>query len=128
MNQTDIINNFSKKILCYKTYFQKNIFDEDFLDEKDKALTPFVLSDVIQKKVIKKSKKKKQNQKANFQFPEKKDNKYGSNIVYIGPKIAENDNDDEFHEILNEQIFEIVRDGKISCKNTPNKRETKTKL
>ena len=50
MEKSDKIINLPKKILDYKKYFQKNIFDENFLDEKDKALSLIVLSDKIPEK------------------------------------------------------------------------------
>ena len=127
MEKNDIFNNFQKKILCYKSFFQKNIFDEVFLDEKDKALTLAVLSDVIPEEIIKKTKKKKIIKRASFKYNEEEDTKNGSNIVLIGPKIAD-DNDNEFHDILNEQIFKIIRKKKISCKNTPNRRRMRKKI
>ena len=124
MEKSDKIINLPKKILDYKKYFQKNIFDEDFLDEKDKALSPVLLSDKIHKETIKKTKKKKSNKKTNLKCNEKKDVEYGSNIVYIGLKVGENDGDDEFQSILNEQMFKIILDEKIFRKKTPNNRKT----
>ena len=108
MEQRGKISNIQKKNLHYKKYFQKNIFDEDFLNEKDKALSPIVLSDVIPKNAIKKFKNKKNNAKTNFESNDENETRYGSNIVYIGPKIAKDDHDDEFRSILNEQIFKII--------------------
>ena len=111
MEKNDAISSFPKnKYLHYKKYFLKNIFDEKFLDEKDKALRPIVLSDKIQGETIKKSKKKKAGRKkrSNFNENEEKYIKYGSNIVYIDSKIDENDNDDKFHALLNDQIFKII--------------------
>ena len=114
MEDRNIMCNLSKKILDYKKYFQKNIFDESFLDEKDKALSPIVLSDKIPGKAVNKSKNKKQKKRKNFKVNERKCSRYDSNIVYIDSKIDENDNDDEFRSILNEQIFKIISDDKIS--------------
>ena len=85
MKQTYIISNSPKKHLFFEGNFLKNIFDDNFLNEKDKALSPIVLSDEIQGEI---------------------DIKYGSNIEYIGSKI--DDNNEEFHEILNEQICKII--------------------
>ena len=111
MEKNDTINNFpKKKYLPYKKFFLRNIFDENFLDEKDKALSPIVLSDKIQVEKIKKSKKKKAERKkrTNFNENEEKSIKFGSNIVYIDSKIDENNNDDKFRALLNDQLFKII--------------------
>ena len=113
MEQSNVINNFPKKILCYKSYFQKNIFDEDFLDEKDKALSPIILSDKIPEETVKKLKKKIKKKRTNFNANEEKYIRYGSNIVYIDSKLDKNDNNDEFRTVLNEQIFKIISDENI---------------
>ena len=114
MEKSDKIINLPKKILDYKKYFQKNIFDENFLDEKDKALSPIVLSDKIPEKKTKKSKKKKQKKRKNSKAKKEKYNIYGSNIIYIDSKVEENENDDKFRTVINEQIFKIISDEKTS--------------
>ena len=106
MEHSNIITHFPKKILDYKKFFQKNIFDEDFLDEKDKALSPIVLSDKIPGEPLKKSKKKKK--RANSNANKEKYIRYGSNIIYIDSKITKKDDNDEFRSIINEQIFKII--------------------
>ena len=116
MEQSEQIINLPKKILDYKKYFQKNIFDEIFLDEKDKALSPIVLSDKIPGKEIKKSNKKKK--RKNCKDNESKYIRYGSNIVYIDSKIDKKDNGDEFREKLNEQILKIIIDDKNSSETS----------
>ena len=109
MEQSDIINNFPKKILHYRAFFQKNIFDETFLDEKDKALSPIVLSDQIPQKAINKP-KKKQKRKTNFNAKEEKYIRYGSNIIYVDSERDKKNKDDDFHSIMNDQIFKIISD------------------
>ena len=118
MEQSEVASELSKKILDYKKYFQKNIFDEDFLDEKDKALSPIVLSDKIPGKEIKKSKNKKKQKRKNCKDNDCKYIRYGSNIVYIDSKIDEKDNGDEFREKLNEQILKIIIDEKNSSESS----------
>ena len=113
MEQRERIINFPKKILRYKTYFHKNIFDEKFLDEKDKALSPIVLSDEIPGEINKKAKKKNKRRRTDFNVNEKKYIKYGPNIIFIGAKIDKNDNDDEIRATINEQIFKIISNGNI---------------
>ena len=109
MKQSEIINNFPSKILYYRAFFQKNIFDEDFLEEKDKALSPIVLSDQIPRKEINKFKKKKK-RKTNFNAKEEKYIRYGSNIVYVDSEKDIKYKDDDFRSIMNEQIFKIISD------------------
>ena len=106
MKQSHIISESLLKNLNNENYFLKNIFDEEFLNEKDKALSPIILSDVIPEETIKKSLKKTKKKEINLKINEEKDIKYGSNIEYIGSKIY--DNNDEFFEILNEQVCEII--------------------
>ena len=106
MKQSHIISESLLKNLNNENYFLKNIFDEEFLNEKDKALSPIILSDVIPEEIIKKSLKKTKKKEINLKINEEKDIKYGSNIEYIGSKI--DDNNDEFFEILNEQVCEII--------------------
>ena len=113
MEQKDKFNNLPKKILRYKTYFHTNVFDENFLDEKDKALSPIVLSDEIPGETIKKPKKKTKRRRTDFNANVEKYFKYGPNIIYIGPKKDKNDDNDEIHKILNEQIFKIISNGEI---------------
>ena len=105
MEQNHIIKS-PKKNLTYYNYCQKNIFDEDFLSEKDKALSPIELSDVVPGETTIKSLKDKAEEEKYLKLNEEKDIKYGSNIIYIESKI--NDNDEEFRSIMNEQIWKIV--------------------
>ena len=121
MEQKDKIINFPKKILRFKTLFQNNIFDEVFLDEKDKALSPVVLSDEIPGEAIKKP-NEKERRKTDLITNQEKYNKYGPNIIFIGPKLERNDNDDNIHEILNEQVFKILSNEKF-CKNNLNRKK-----
>ena len=117
MEKNDLINNFPKKILHYKTFFQNNIFDDDFLDEKDKALSPIVLSDEIPGEKIKNHKKKKKKKITNFNSNEEKYIRYGSNVVYIDAQKDKNDNNDEFRAIINDKIFKILNDENMSSEN-----------
>ena len=119
MKQNHIISKSSEKKLNYKNYFLKNIFDENFLNEKDKALSPIVLSDIIPEEKINKTQYKRKNFIAN----EAKDSKYGSNIKYIDSNV--DDNIDEFHEILNEQICKIVNEQKLLKKFQNGRRKKK---
>ena len=105
MEQSGICNP-PKNNFKYEKFFQKHIFDEDFLDEKDKALSPILLSDEIPGEITKKSLKENEEKEINLKLNEEKDIKYGSNIVYIDSKI--DDNDEEYNEIMNEQINMIV--------------------
>ena len=127
MEQSEVASELSKKILDYKKYFQKNIFDEDFLNEKDKALSPIVLSDKIPGKEIKKSKNKKKQKVKHLNINEDKDIKYGSNIVYIGSKIDDNDKDEDSSAIINQQIKNLFI-GHNTCKKSVNKRRKKKKI
>ena len=108
--ESNNVNNNSKinNLKCEK-HFQKYIFDEDFLDEKDKALSPIVLSDQIPRKEINKFKKKKK-RKTNFNAKEEKYIRYGSNIVYVDSEKDIQYKDDDFHSTMNEQIFKIISD------------------
>ena len=121
MKQSHINDNTKKpkKSLHYKQYFQKDIFDEEFLNEKDKALSPIILSDKIPGETKRKSKKKKNKKKLNLKQNEEKDIKYGSNVVYIESKIDDNDKD-EFRDIMNEQVLKIIVVQQF--KKSPNKR------
>ena len=123
MEQSEQIINLPKKILDYKKYFQKNIFDEDFLDEKDKALSPIVLSDIIPGDT-KKSLTEIEEKGINFKLSPEKDIKYGSNIIYISSKM--DDNDDEFREIMNEQINMILIQQ--ICKDYPYGKRKRKKM
>ena len=125
MEQSHITSNYPNKSLLFKKYFQKNVFDDDFLDEKDKALSPFVLSDEIPGEVIKKSKKIKRNKIRNFSVNKENDIKYGSNIVYIDSKI--DDNGEESYQIMNEQISKIMTVQKF-CKKSPYGRRIRKKI
>ena len=121
MEQKDKIIYFPKKILRFKTLFQNNIFDEVFLEEKDKALSPIVLSDEIPGEAIKKHKENKR-RRNHLNTSKEKYNKYGPNIIFIGPKLERNDNDDNIDEILNEQVFKILSNEKF-CKNNLNRKK-----
>ena len=127
MEQSQVIGYSPKNHLLYKKYFQKDIFDEDFLDEKDKALSPIFLSDVIPEEEIKKSKKKKIEKRTNFNSNIEKDIKYGSNIVYIGSKIDDNDNDEEPNKIMNQQVMRIIIEQKF-CKKCPKEKKMRKKI
>ena len=115
MERSNIIQNPSNKNLICKQYFQKNMFDEDFLAAKDKALSPIVLSDVISRESIKKDPKTKE---SNFKFNDETAIKYGSNIIYIESK--SDDNDEEFCEIINKQVKKIIILKKLCKKSTSN--------
>ena len=121
MNQLHKISKSSKKSLHYNQYFQKDIFDEEFLNEKDKALRPIILSDKIPEEPKRKSILDKRG--SNLKFNE--DIKYGSNIVYIGSKI--DDNEEESHDIIVEQINKILIQQKF-CKKSPYKRRIRKKI
>ena len=125
MKQSCTINNSKNKDLNKEKYFLKNIFDENFLNEKDKALSSIVLSDVIPEETIKTSLNEKEIKEKNFKIDRRKDIKYGSNIEYIGSKI--DDNDDEFCTILNEQICKIISEQKL-CKKPLNGKTMRKKI
>ena len=125
MKQSCTINNSKNKDLNKEKYFLKNIFDENFLNEKDKALSSIVLSDVIPEETIKTSLNEKEIKEKNFKIDKRKDIKYGSNIEYIGSKI--DDNDDEFCTILNEQICKIISEQKL-CKKPLNGKTMRKKI
>ena len=110
MKQNDVFDNHDKK------YLQHNIFDEDFLNEKDKALSPIELSDEIPEVMINKSLEETTDKGTNFQSDEENDFKYGSNIIYIESKIE--DNDDDFYSILNENVCKIIFEQKFGKKST----------
>ena len=126
MKRSNIDTKRPKKNLHYKKYFQRDIFDEDFLNEKDKALSPIVLSDKIPEEPRWKSPKTKKEKGASFNFNEEKDIKYGSNIVFIESKIDENDNEEKYSEIIKEQIKKILIQQYI-YKKYRNKRKVKKK-
>ena len=105
MEQNHLIKS-PKKNLTYYNYYQKNIFDEDFLSEKDIALSPIELSDVVPGETTRKSIKDITEEEKLLKLNEEEDIKYGSNIIYIESKI--NDNDEEFRAIMKEQIWKIV--------------------
>ena len=108
-------NSESQKInLNFDDYLLKIIFDEKFLNEKDKALSPIILSDIIPGETIKKHLKKTKKKALNLKINEEKDINYGSNIELIESK--KDDNGEEIREILNEQICEIIDEQKY-CKN-----------
>ena len=108
-------NSESHKInLNFDDYLLKIIFDEKFLNEKDKALSPIILSDIIPGETIKKHLKKTKKKALNLKINEEKDIIYGSNIELIESK--KDDNGEEIREILNEQICEII-DEQNYCKN-----------
>ena len=123
MEQNNIISNSQKINFKYQKYFRKYIFDEDFLNEKDKALSPIFLSDIIPGET-KKSLTEIEEKGKNSKFSSEKDIKYGSNIIYIDSKI--DDNDEEFHEIMNEQINMIIIQQ--ICKNYPNGKKMRKKI
>ena len=125
MKQSCTINNSKNKDLNKEKYFLKNIFDENFLNEKDKALSSIVLSDVIPEETIKTSLNEKEIKEKKFKIDRRKDIKYGSNIEYIGSKI--DDNDDEFCTILNEQICKIISEQKL-CKKPLNGKTMRKKI
>ena len=125
MEQSNIISKSEKKNLIFKNYFKKNIFDEDFLDEKDKALSPIALSDVIPGESLRNSIKEKKEKGTNFSSIEEKDIKYSSNIVYIESKI--DDNDEEPHVLINEEITRIIMQQRY-CKNSLYRRMVRKKI
>ena len=125
MKQNQIICKSAEKNLNRKKYFLKNIFDEDFLNEKDIALSPIVLTDEIPGEIIAKSQKETKKKRTNLNNHEVKDIKYGSNIVYIDSKI--DDNDEGSHALITEQINRIINERKF-CKKTPNRRRTRKKI
>ena len=119
MKQSHINDNTKKpkKSLHYKQYFKKDIFDEEFLNEKDKALSPIILSDkILEETPIKKEKKN---------YIKFEDGKfYGSNIIYIDSEIEDNGKN-EFCSILNEQINHIIHQK--FCTKFPKKKIVKRK-
>ena len=123
MEQNNIISNSQKINFKYQKYFRKYIFDEDFLNEKDIALSPIVLSDIIPGDT-KKSLTEIEEKGINFKLSPEKDIKYGSNIIYISSKM--DDNDDEFREIMNEQINMIVIQQ--ICKDYPYGKRKRKKI
>ena len=68
MVDSGIISNYQKMNSNHKKYFYENIFDEDFFNEKDKALSPIVLSDEISGGTIKKSIEVKKEKKLKFKI------------------------------------------------------------
>ena len=122
--ESNNVNNNSKinNLKCEK-HFQKYIFDEDFLDEKDKALSPMVLSDEIPGETIKSKEGEKENE-TNIIFNGEKYVKYGSNIVYIDSKI--DDNDEELTTVMNEQVNMIIIDQ--VCKKYSSRKKIKKKI
>ena len=106
MKQNHASSKSQKNSLHYDDYLLKNIFDEKFLNEKDKALSPIILSDIIPGETIKKHLKKTKKKAKNIKINEEKDINYGSNIELIESK--KDDNGEEIREILNEQICEII--------------------
>ena len=127
MNQNDINNITPKTNPNYGNQFLKNIFDEDFLDEKDKALSPIELSDEIPEEINKTTKIEKKEKVKHLNINEDKDIKYGSNIVYIGSKIDDNDKDEDSSAIINQQIKNLFI-GHNTCKKSVNKRRKKKKI
>ena len=125
MKQNQIICKSAEKNLNRKKYFLKNIFDEDFLNEKDIALSPIVLTDEIPGEIITKSQKETKKKRTNLNNHEVKDIKYGSNIVYIDSKI--DDNDEGSHALITEQINRIINERKF-FKKTPNRRRMRKKI
>ena len=120
MEQSGLIKTSKKINFRYEKYFRKYIFDEDFLDEKDKALSPMVLSDVIPGETKKSLKEEKG---ISFKATLEKDIKYGSNIIYISSKM--DDNDEERRTIMNEQINKIIIDQ--VCKKYSSVKKAKKK-
>ena len=111
MRKGNIISNSRNTVFNIETNFQKNIFDEDFLDEKDKALSPIVLSDEIPEETIKNPLKKTKKKETNLKINEVKDIKYNSNVEYIGSKV--DDNNEELLEILDEEVYKIIDEQKF---------------
>ena len=123
MKQNNIISAFAKNNLNYENYLKKNIFDENFLNEKGKALSPIVLSDeIIGETIIESLNEKKE---IHFSANEEKDIKYSSNIVYIESKIT--DSEEESFAIMNEQINKIITRQKLRKKSPFGKRKKKKK-
>ena len=114
MKQSHINDNTKKpkKSLHYKQYFQKDIFDEEFLNEKDKALSPIILTD----KIPGENKKETPIKKGKNNYIKIEEGKiYGSNIIYIDSEIDDNGKE-EFCSILNEQINNIKTHQKFCAK------------
>ena len=123
MEQSGLIKTSKKINFRYEKYFRKYIFDEDFLDEKDKALSPMVLSDEIPGETIKSKEGEKENE-TNIIFNGEKYVKYGSNIVYIDSKI--DDNDEELTTVMNEQVNMIIIEQ--VCKKYSSRKKIKKKI
>ena len=105
-----IIYNTSKNNCHFKRFFV-NVFDENFLNEKDKALRPIILSDVIPGETKVSLKRKPIRRLSNDT-----DIKYGSNIVLVDLQFEDNDNEEESNNVLNEQISKIINQQKYKSK------------
>ena len=127
MERNHIISKSSKNNSNKENYLLKNIFDENFLIEKDKALSPVILSDEIPEETTKKALKEIKNKGTTFNANEEKYIKYGSDIVYIDSKIDENNNDENYCEIINEQIKNIIIELDF-CKSKPKRRRIRKKI
>lgn len=98
-----------------KFFLPQNIFDDEFLKEKDKALSPIIISDIIKEE----SKNQNNIKCKTMKQDEEKDIKYGSNIIYIGSEIDDSENDGEKF-FLKEQIKMVT--GQQKSRKKSNKK------
>ena len=130
------IENFTKNAFG-PTLFPQNIFDEEFLKEKESALSPISLDDSLPlpkqntnnsifEKTYSKSIKDKNNRmsvSSELLFDKKKTKKsslcsYGSNIILV----TTNKEDVDANNLIGQEINKLLNDPKNLRKKKPNRR------